>query len=124
MHELGVLSEVIRTITELADAQNIEKVDSVVLEVGELCGMVPMYIENCYPAVTFNKPRFVDSTLEIVVVPGEAKCQDCGEVFNVVKHEGYCPKCKSFEKDVISGLEFMIKEIRVLDEDYVEEVPE
>ncbi len=124
MHELGVLSEVIRTITELADAQNIEKIDSVVLEVGELCGMVPMYIEDCYPAVTFNKPRFVDSKLEIVVVPGEAKCQDCGEVFNVVKNEGYCPKCKSFEKDVVSGLEFMIKEIRVLDEDYVEEVPE
>ena len=124
MHELGVLSEVIRTISELADEQNIEKVDSVILEVGELCGMVPMYIEDCYPAVTFNKPSFVDSTLEIVVVPGEAKCQDCGEVFNVVKNEGYCPKCKSFEKDVISGLEFMIKEIRVLDEDFEEEVPE
>ena len=42
-----------------------------------------------------------------------AKCQSCGTIFNVVEQKGYCPKCGSFDKDILSGLDFMIKEIAV-----------
>ena len=42
-----------------------------------------------------------------------AKCRQCGEVFNVIANEGYCPKCHSFDKDLLSGREFLIKEILV-----------
>lgn len=116
MHELGIMSEVIKTISNIADEQNIEKVDTIVLEVGELCGMIPKYIDDCFPAVTFNKPRFVQTKLKMDIVPGEAKCTKCGMTFNIIKNEGYCPKCKSFDKKVFSGTEFMIKEIRVKDD--------
>ncbi len=117
MHELGIVCAVIDTIDKLCVEQDVPYVDTVVLEVGELSGMVPAYIEDCYPAVTYNKERFKDSKLRIDVVEGEAKCQKCGEVFNVVANEGYCPKCDSFDKDVLSGLDFMIKEIIVPEEE-------
>ncbi len=116
MHELGVICRVIETVNDICEKENIPTVTLITLEIGELSGIVPLYIENCFPAVTYNKERFKDTKLEIEVVPGLAKCKSCGEVFNVVKHEGYCPKCESFDKDVISGLDFLVKDIVVPEE--------
>ena len=59
--------------------------------------------------------------MKLDVVPGMAKCRNCGEVFNVIAYEGYCPKCNSFDKDLLSGREFMIKEILVPEDEIVEE---
>ena len=47
------------------------------------------------------------------MVPGLAECRECDEIFNVVQYEGYCPNCGSFEKDVLSGEDFNIKEIHI-----------
>lgn len=116
MHELGVICKVIETVDELCEKENIPYVDTITLEIGELSGIVPLYMENCFPAVTYNKERFKNTKLKIEVIEGLAKCKECGEVFNVVKHEGYCPKCNSFEKDVLSGLDFLVKEIIVPEE--------
>lgn len=117
MHELGVICKVIETVGEICDEQNIPYVSQITLEIGELSGIVPLYIENCFPAVTFNKERFKDTKLKIEVVEGNAKCQRCGTVFNVVKNEGYCPVCGSFDKDVLGGLDFIVKEIIVPEDD-------
>lgn len=117
MHELGVICKVIETVDEICEKDNIPYVSQITLEIGELSGIVPLYIENCFPAVTFNKERFKETKLKIEVVEGTAKCKKCGTEFNVVKHEGYCPKCDSFDKDVLSGLDFMIKEIIVPEEE-------
>lgn len=115
MHELGVICKVIETVDDICVKENIDFVTQITLEIGELCGIVPLYVENCFPAVTYNKERFKDTKLQIDVVEGLARCKDCGEVFNVVKHESYCPKCNSFEKDVLSGLDFFVKDIIVPD---------
>ncbi len=113
MHELGVICKVIETVNDLCEKENIPYVESITLEIGELSGIVPLYIENCFPAVTYDKERFKETKLKIEVVEGIARCQRCGTEFNVVKHEGYCPVCDSFDKDVLSGLDFIIKEIAV-----------
>lgn len=117
MHELGVMCKVIEKISEVCDEQNIPKVASITLEIGELSGIVPEYMERCFPAVTYNKLRFIDTELKIEVVEGDAECDKCGTVFNVIKHKGYCPKCNSFDKHVLSGLDFVIKEIAVPNEE-------
>ncbi len=113
MHELSVLVEVVRQIEEIAVQQKIDKIDSIVLQVGELSSIVPMFLTEYYPVVTLDKDIFKDSKLEIEMLPGEAQCDDCGEIFNVIENEGYCPKCRSFEKILLRGKEFFIKEIVV-----------
>ena len=40
-----------------------------------------------------------------------AECDECNELFNVIEHEGYCPNCGSFEKTILSGKDFLIREI-------------
>ena len=120
MHELGIVFEIVRVVENVVKEQNLPEVDTIVLQVGELCGVIPAYLDECWPAVTDTKPFFKNTKLKLDVVPGMAKCQNCGEVFNVIAYEGYCPKCNSFEKDLLSGREFMIKEI-IVPEDPIEE---
>ena len=116
MHELGLICKVIEKIADICDEQNIPEVASITLEIGELSGIVPEYMERCFPAVIYDKPRFLKTQLKMDVVPGMAECDKCHTVFNVIKHEGYCPKCNSFDKQVLSGLDFVVKEIAVLED--------
>ena len=55
----------------------------------------------------------LDYALILEIVPGMAECDECDEIFNVVENEGYCPNCGSFEKTVLTGKDFNIKEIHV-----------
>lgn len=113
MHELSILVEVVRIVEELAEEQNIEKVGAIVLQIGELSSVVPQFMQEYFPVVVDSKPKFKDTKLEIQMLPGMARCQQCGTVFNVVENKGYCPKCQSFDKDLLCGQEFLIKEIVV-----------
>jgi hydrogenase nickel incorporation protein HypA/HybF len=116
MHELSLLVEVVRIVEDLVVENKIKKLKAIVLQVGEVSSVIPTFMEEYFPVVTLDKPFFKDTKLEIEMIPGEAKCLDCAEVFNIVKTEGYCPKCNSFEKEVLSGREFLIKELVVYDE--------
>ena len=49
-------------------------------------------------------------------MPGIAECEDCDEIFNVIECNGYCPNCNSFNKTVLSGKDFTIREIHVPEE--------
>ena len=46
----------------------------------------------------------------------KVKLEDCDEIFNVVEHKGVCPNCGSFQKTVLSGKDFTIREIVVPDD--------
>lgn len=113
MHELSVLVEVVRIVEEQATKMNIDNVKVIVLQIGELSSVVPHYIEECFPIVTDQKPMFEDTKLEIEMLPGMARCQKCNTAFNVIENKGYCPQCGSFDKDLLCGQEFFIKEILV-----------
>lgn len=110
MHELGVVIEVVKTVEKIAVEQQLSKIDTIVLQIGELSSMIPKYIKSCYPAAVDG--TMMESTkLEIEVLPGNGLCRECNKVFNIIKNKGLCPKCISNNWDMLSGKEFMIKEI-------------
>lgn len=110
MHELGVVIEVVKTVEEFAAANGISKIDTVVLQIGELSSMIPKYIEDCYPAAV-DGTTMEDTKLRIEILPGNARCRDCGEVFNLLQHRSVCPACSGRAWELLSGKEFLIKEI-------------
>lgn len=112
MHELGIVMEIVRVIEDMGKEQKFEKLDSVVLQIGELSPVVPKYIEECWPAA-IDGTFMADTKLEIEIMPGNAICRKCSSVFNVLENNGACSKCKSREFDILSGRDFYIKEIRV-----------
>ncbi len=110
MHELGVMCSVIKTIENIAVEEKLTKIQKIVLQVGELSGMVPSYIEDCFPAATY-KTSLEGAELELEIIPGEARCRECDTVFNALKYDLKCPKCSSDNLEALTGREFIIKEI-------------
>ena len=111
MHELGIIFEVINTVEDIVKEEHLSEVASITLGVGEVSLVIPQYLRECWPAAVYKHPLFENTELKIHVIPGEAKCKDCGTYFNIIQTEGYCPKCNSFDKEIISGSEFLIEEI-------------
>ena len=112
MHEIGIVRSMCKTVLDYAAEQNVREISEIVCDVGELSLVIPEYVEKLYPAVA-EGTMLVNTKLILEPVPGLAECDDCDEIFNVVENKGYCPNCGSFDKTVLSGAEFKIREIHV-----------
>lgn len=112
MHEIGVVRAMVRTVADFARENGIAEISEIVADVGELSLVVPKYVEDIYPHVV--ERTFLEHTkLVLNLIPGMAECDECNEVFNVIEHKGYCPNCGSFEKTILSGKDFLIREIHI-----------
>lgn len=114
MHELGLVFQMAKVVEEALSAEeDITAIDTVVMEIGEISSVVPHYFEACFPAAADRCPLFEGAKLVIETIPAVARCRSCGKEFPVVENKGYCPDCGSFDKDLLSGREFNIKEVTV-----------
>ena len=112
MHEIGIVRSMCKTVLDYAKANNVQRISEIVCEVGELSLVIPKYVEDIYPVVV-GDTWLKDTKLLINVIPGMAECDECNELFHVIEHEGYCPNCGSFEKTILSGKDFLIREIHI-----------
>lgn len=113
MHEIGIVRSMCKTVVDYARQNNVQHISEIVCEVGELSLVIPEYVKELYPPVRADIPELLDAELILETVPGLAECDDCDEIFNVVQNEGYCPNCGSFNKTVLTGKDFSVKEIHV-----------
>lgn len=110
MHELGIISSMVKTIEQIVQEQGLTQVQKLVLEVGELSGVVPRYMEECYPAAVY-KTFMQDTVLELETVPGIVRCRTCGREFNAMQQDFHCPQCGGEDLEILSGNDVLIKEI-------------
>lgn len=66
MHEVGIISAMLRQIDRIMQQEQLTKVEKIVIEVGELSGVIPHYMEECYPAAVY-KTKFADTKLEMLL---------------------------------------------------------
>ncbi len=111
MHEISVLYKMLDQVEAVARDNNVKHIQSIEIEIGELSGMLPYFFEQYYEPATENKELFKGSELIIKSIPGEGLCSECKSLYNVMRFEGKCPKCGSRNKKIISGRDFMIKNI-------------
>lgn len=110
MHELGIINSMVKTIEKIVRDEGLQEVETIVLEVGELSGVVPRFLEECYPAAVYK--TFMEKTrLQLEVIPGIVRCKSCGEEFNAMVYDLSCPRCKSRDMEILSGNDFIIKEL-------------
>jgi hydrogenase nickel incorporation protein HypA/HybF len=102
--------EVINKIEQIAINNQVTKIDTLVLQIGELSSMIPRYIEACYPAAV-EGTILEETKLKIEVLPGNAICKKCDKVFNLIQNNNKCPECHGNDWEILCGKEFMIKEI-------------
>ncbi|TKB58641.1 hydrogenase maturation nickel metallochaperone HypA/HybF [Ferrimonas aestuarii] len=110
MHELGVVMAITEQVQDLMKEHQLEQVDTIVLQIGELSSMIPHYVEACYPAAIDGTP-LEQTELKIEIIPANALCHGCQQVFNIIQHGNHCPECQSEQWGLLSGKEFILKEI-------------
>lgn len=115
MHEVGVVSAMVKTVIGYAEENKLDIISEIVVDIGELSLVIPEYVEDIYPAVV-SDTMLKDTKLIINIIPGMAECENCDEIFNVIENEGNCPNCGNFEKAILSGQDFTIREIHIPEE--------
>ncbi len=111
MHELGIVTHVIRTLEEVAEENNVVKIGSVTLSVGEVSGVVPEQMIDCWNYFKVRTPLVQDAELILETVPAVTYCTACRETYETLRYGKTCPYCGSGETYLLRGSEFSIKEI-------------
>jgi hydrogenase nickel incorporation protein HypA/HybF len=116
MHEITILVQLVNMVEKEARANKLaEKIDTIVVQLGQLTSIVPKYLKEYYPNVT-EGTSLEGSKLEIEMIPGNGLCHHCNKVFRIIEHKGKCPICEANDWEMLSGQEFILKEIRIKEE--------
>ena len=111
MHELGVVKHVMKTLTDVAAENNVTRIGSVTLQIGEVSGIVNEQLTDCWNWFREKQDLFKDAQLRIEVMPAVTFCTACRNNYETVKYGRICPHCGSPETYQITGSPFAIKEI-------------
>lgn len=111
MHELGIVFHIIRSVEKVAEDNDLEEVASVTLELGEVSGVVPSYLEDCWKWATDKSDLMRGSKLITEQLPAVTYCEECGNTYETVTYGKTCPFCSSGRTYLLRGNEVNIKEI-------------
>lgn len=115
MHELGVVFYVIRDVKAVAEENNVDKVASVTLEIGEVSGVIHEYLIDCWNWARQKEAVVEKAELKIEEIKGVTYCEDCGKEYETVTYGKTCPYCGGGHTYLLRGNEFLIKEIEVVE---------
>lgn len=108
MHELSVTESVISAVTDKVGDRAVQRVT---LEIGKLSGVVAdsvyFYFEMCSEGTPLEGAK-----LEIIDVPGRARCRTCGAELELEDVIALCD-CGSADLEILGGEQLKIKEVEV-----------
>lgn len=111
MHELGICSEIVKTLKDVMKEENLKEITEITITAGEATGLVPRYIYECWPAVIEGVIGLDKSIIKVEMIEVFARCHECENEFLLRNNHGKCPKCQSEDYDLINGYEFEITKI-------------
>ena len=111
MHELGIVFHIIKAVESVAADNELEKISAVVLELGEVSGVIPDYLTDCWKWAAAKEGLVSGSELRIEVLPAVTHCGGCGQDYPTVAHGKTCPHCQSGDTWLLTGNEVNIREI-------------
>ena len=114
MHELGTIYYVIDTVEKLMVENDLKKVASITLEVGEVSGIIPSYLEDFWQYARAKTEHFQETELKIEELKAVTYCQDCKQTYPTMTYGKECPYCHSGSTFLITGNEYNIKEIEAM----------
>ena len=95
MHELGIVFHIIKSVEEIGAQNELTKVSSVTLELGEVSGIVPEYLTDCWKWAAAKSELLAGSELRVEQVDAVTYCEDCGKTYPPVQYAKICPHCGS-----------------------------
>lgn len=112
MHEITVLVGLIDMVEKVAIQNNINEIEAVSIQIGQMSSIVPRYMMEYFPNAA-EGTILENSKLKIEIIPANGLCHHCNKVFKIVENKGKCPHCNNDDWEMLSGSEFILKEIIV-----------
>lgn len=122
MHEFSLAQSVFETILSVAQKHKVERIKAVKLKFGSFALIQEDQFRFCFDILKSDFEITSKSNLEIIWVPGELQCLNCGfngkikdnpQDHNELMPIFQCPSCKSYSTEIISGTETTIDSIIV-----------
>ena len=113
MHELGIVFHVLDTVRDVAKENNVKRVRSVTVEIGEVSTVVPELFEDCWNWAVKKETVLKDAAVRMEILKAVTHCEGCGKEYSTVEFGKICPHCGSENTFLLRGNEFNIKEIEV-----------
>ncbi len=116
MHELPVISSILKIVLKHANDHNVKQVVAVHLQVGELSDLEDKWMQQYFDHL--SKGGIAEGArLVIERTPVVMKCTDCGHTYvaDLKNNEKLkCPECASEKNTLISGREYFIKNLEAI----------
>ncbi len=112
MHEMALTESLVDLIEDEGRKQGFARVRVVRLEIGALGSVEQEAVRFCFDAVA-RGTMVEGARLEIIAVPGEGWCLDCGKPVAVFERFGACPECGLHHVQVTAGEDMRVKELEV-----------
>lgn len=112
MHELSLARDIVEIVYQNVPSNEINKVKSVVVKLGQFSGVVADSLKFSYSAIT-SQTDLEKSELEIIDIPFELKCHSCGKITSNEFGMSVCIECGSPDTEILSGNELEVLEVRV-----------
>ena len=114
MHELGTVFYVIEQVEQVCKENDLTVVGSVTLEIGEVSGIIPEYIVDCWEWAKKKNDFVKDAEIKIETLEAVTYCEDCQKTYPTMKYKKICPYCGSEHTYLLTGNEYNIKEIEAM----------
>lgn len=110
MHELAIMQSIVRVCEQEASSKGFARVESIVLSVGAVSGIVPECLCEFFPAASRGTVA-EGAKLLTRTIPAEIECPECGYSGEI--HGGECPGCGGWAYRLTHGREFFIDSLEV-----------
>ena len=111
MHELGIVFHMIETLEEVAASNELSAITKVTLNLGEVSGVLPDYLIDCWNWAVKRTEVLHDAVLNVVQVDAVTVCNDCGKTYPTVAYGKTCPHCGSPHTVLLRGNEIEIDSV-------------
>jgi hydrogenase nickel incorporation protein HypA/HybF len=120
MHEYSIMVDIVKAALSAIENYDVENVEKVFLDVGELTFLNPEQLKFCFNVLT-KENALVNAELVITQKNAEIECKSCdykGELKKRPEEDHYripilfCPKCEG-EVKLLSGRECILRNIKM-----------
>ena len=109
---MSIAMNLVDLAVETARQNNAVKINSMILELGSMSGVVREALEFCFESAC--KGTMADGAqLEIITIQGTAECENCGRQFKCDQFPSPCPKCGEYVFNIQGGKELKLKSVNV-----------
>ena len=112
MHELSVAQNIVEIVKENVPEKDYENVKTIILEIGEISGIVADSLQFCFDVIKFETP-FQNSEMKIINIPFKLYCNLCKSETTSALGIRTCSKCGRLDTIIISGTEMRITEVEL-----------